>query len=85
MMSREAKRGLAFFGVFSVAAAVYVLSDGVLVDARLEWISHKDFNADRIINEPVRVCRYLHLTGVAERRANGDEAAQTTCGRVGSN
>lgn len=85
MMSRAAKLGLAFFGFFSWTAVIYVLNNGILVGSRLEWISHRDLQANRIINDPVRMCRYLHLTGIAEHRAKGDEAAQVPCRRFGSN
>jgi hypothetical protein len=50
-------------------AAVYTLNRGVLMGSTVLWQSTRDVQAGMIHNSPLRKCRYLRLSGFAERAA----------------
>jgi hypothetical protein len=60
---------LTSFGLIVVVAA---LGSGIRVGTTLGVHSSKDDQANRIYNRSVRVCRHLYLTGIVERRTDGD-------------
>ena len=65
-MNREARAAFALIGLLLLTVGIYMLNNGILVSTQLHLVSHRDPQSNRIINEPVRVCRYLHLTGIAD-------------------
>jgi hypothetical protein len=72
-----------FMGLTVLVAVAAVLDPGVLVDRRLEVRSHRDVQANRIVNTGVMRCRYLHLSGLAVRELVADDA-HAVCARVAS-
>lgn len=72
-----------FMGLTLLAAGAAVLDPGVLVDRRLEVRSHRDVQANRIVNTRLMRCRYLHLSGPAMRELVADDA-DAVCARVAS-
>jgi hypothetical protein len=79
-MNREARAAFALIGLLLLTVGIYMLNNGILVSTQLHLVSHRDPQSNRIINEPVRVCRYLHLTGIADYRTSGREVADAADG-----
>jgi hypothetical protein len=80
-VTRRSKIGwasLLTLGGCLASAAQYTLNRGILTGSTLSWQSTHDLRAGKIHNAPLRKCRYLHLSGLAEREILGD-AAQPPC------
>ena len=85
MMSRWGKVGWGFFGLCCLAAvAASTLNNGILVGSTIAWRSTRDFQANKIINDPLQTCRYLRASGIVERVTMG-EVALPPCRWFGSN
>ncbi len=76
---------MALFGTFELALATWALNPGILLTAKVEWMSRRDLKPNWVISEPVVVCRYLHLTGIAEKHSKGEQAFEDGCQRLRRN